>query len=71
VANEYKIRRSKAGTSEKPYTTYMVTIPARIAEAISELDDRVFAWEFAEEGLLLREVTDGNMERDSVPDWAR
>jgi hypothetical protein len=64
-----KIRTSKAGSRDHPYTAYSVTIPTRIAEAITDLEGRRFEWAFTDEGLLLRPVVADSSEE--VPAWAR
>lgn len=69
--NTYKIRRSKAGSKKHPYNAYSVTVPSHIAEAIKDIDEKRFRWEFTDDGLLLKPVVENGQPEVEVPAWAR
>jgi CRISPR/Cas system endoribonuclease Cas6 (RAMP superfamily) len=68
IINQYKIRTAQVG-KDKRTTVYSIGLPPEVAQPLLNNDEnRRFAAEFTDEGILFRPVP--NAEATQVPDWA-
>lgn len=70
VINQYKIREANVG-KDKQHKVYSIGLPPNIAQPLLDDDeDRRFAAEFTDDGILFRPVE--NVQANvPVPTWAR